>query len=75
MSDNTSNNAPDFTQMSDEWWIELRKHATDQVLKTGTTADLPAAGPAVVVTAVGAKTGLPRSVPLLRIEHEGRYRV
>ena len=29
--------------------------------------------PVVVVTMIGAKSGLPRRVPLMRVEHEGSY--
>jgi deazaflavin-dependent oxidoreductase (nitroreductase family) len=29
--------------------------------------------PIVVVTVVGAKTGLPRRIPLMRVEHDGSY--
>jgi F420H(2)-dependent quinone reductase len=64
---------PDITEMPDDWWKALQKQAVDQVQKTGTTVGLPAAGPAVLVTVIGAKTGVPRQVPVLRVEYDGKY--
>jgi F420H(2)-dependent quinone reductase len=73
MSDEASGITPDVTQMPDEWWRAIQQLAAKQVQETGTTVGLPAAGPTVLLTVIGAKTGILRQVPLLRIKHEGRY--
>lgn len=73
MSYETTGAMPDLMEMPDEWWQAIQKQAVDQVQKTGTTAGLPAPGPAVLVTVTGAKTGAPRQVPVLRVEHDGKY--
>jgi F420H(2)-dependent quinone reductase len=73
MTDETSGDMPDFSRMPEEWWRTVQSQAVEQVQKTGTTAGLPAAGPTVLVIVAGAKTGIPRHVPLLRVEHDGSY--
>jgi deazaflavin-dependent oxidoreductase (nitroreductase family) len=73
MDEKTSTDIPDLSQMPNDWWRGVQQQAVEQVRKTGTTAGLPADGPVIVVTMTGAKTGLPRPVPLLRIQHEGSY--
>jgi deazaflavin-dependent oxidoreductase (nitroreductase family) len=73
MTDQTTGAKPDITEMPNEWWKALQNQAAEHVQKTGTTAGMPAADPAVLVTVIGAKTGTPRQVPLLRIEHDGQY--
>jgi F420H(2)-dependent quinone reductase len=73
MTAETNGERPGITEMPDEWWKALQKQAAEHVQKTGTTAGLPAAGPAVLVTVTGTKTGIPRQVPVLRIEHDGKY--
>ena len=73
MTAETNAEKPAIAEMPDEWWKAIQKQAVEQVQKTGTTAGLPAAGPAVLVTVTGAKTGTPRLVPVLRVEHDGKY--
>ena len=44
------------------------------ILETGTTDPIDVEGkPVVLVTLRGAKTGRPRYVPLMRVEHDGSY--
>src|SRR3984885_11191008 len=63
-------------QFSTADWV--REH-TEQILEQGTTegigeADERTTGrPIVLFTVIGAKSGLKRYVPLMRVEHEGRY--
>jgi F420H(2)-dependent quinone reductase len=73
MSNETSTKTTEVAQMPDEWWKAIQQQAVKQVQETGTTDGLPAAGPAVLLTVTGAKSGIPRQVPLLRIEHDGSY--
>jgi F420H(2)-dependent quinone reductase len=73
MSEQATGHTPDITEQPDEWWRALQQQAVKQVQKTGTTAGLRAAGPAVLLTVTGAKTGIPRQVPVLRVEHNGSY--
>jgi deazaflavin-dependent oxidoreductase (nitroreductase family) len=73
MSEEITGALPDFSQMPEEWWRAVQSQAVEQVRKTGTTVGVPAAGPVIVVEMIGVKTGIPRQVPLLRIEHEGSY--
>jgi deazaflavin-dependent oxidoreductase (nitroreductase family) len=63
-------------QFSTTDWV--RTH-TEQILEQGTTDGIGEADertknrPIVLFTVTGAKTGLKRYVPLMRVEHEGRY--
>ncbi|HEY0229514.1 MAG TPA: nitroreductase family deazaflavin-dependent oxidoreductase [Mycobacterium sp.] len=63
-------------QFSTTDWV--REH-TEQILEQGSTegigeADERTTGrPIVLFTVIGAKSGLKRYVPLMRVEHEGRY--
>lgn len=53
------------------------KHVADQVRRyeasDGREANTMKGLPIVVVTTVGAKSGKIRKVPLMRVEHDGRY--
>ena len=56
-------------------WAWVRKHV-EQILRTGTTVGVTIKGrPTVLITYRGAKTGKIRKIPLMRVEHEGRYAV
>jgi F420H(2)-dependent quinone reductase len=73
MTAQTNGETPATTEKPDDYWKALQKQAAEQVQETGTTVGLHAVGPAVLVTIIGAKTGVPRQVPVLRIEHDGKY--
>ena len=58
-------------ELSPTPWV--RDH-TEQILRTGTTDGVTMLDrPIVLITMIGAKTGRRRYVPLMRVEHEGRY--
>jgi deazaflavin-dependent oxidoreductase (nitroreductase family) len=65
---------PDETvELSPMDWI---RDQTTQILETGTTEGVEVLGsPVVLLTLRGAKTGKLRYIPLMRVEHEGRYAV
>lgn len=77
MTDNPTHGAPtdqpdttDFVPPAESW---VRKQL-DAIDEAGDTAAAEVQGrPVVVVTVVGAKSGRPRRVPLMRVEHEGSY--
>jgi deazaflavin-dependent oxidoreductase (nitroreductase family) len=49
---------------------------TETIFETGTTDSVDINGrPVVLVTIRGAKTGRLHKVPLMRVEHEGRYAI
>jgi F420H(2)-dependent quinone reductase len=73
MTTQTNGETPATTEKPDDYWKALQKQAAEQVQETGTTVGLHAVGPAVLVTIIGAKTGVPRQVPVLRVEHDGKY--
>ncbi|MCV7030677.1 nitroreductase family deazaflavin-dependent oxidoreductase [Mycobacterium sherrisii] len=64
------------TAFSTTDWV--REH-TEQILAQGTTAGIGESDertknrPIVLFTVTGAKTGLKRYVPLMRVEHNGHY--
>ncbi|MGQ0846279.1 MAG: nitroreductase family deazaflavin-dependent oxidoreductase [Sporichthyaceae bacterium] len=52
-------------------WV---RDQTEQILRTGTTDGVTVFDrPVVLFTVIGAKTGKERLVPLMRVEHDGRY--
>jgi F420H(2)-dependent quinone reductase len=54
-------------------WV---REQTQKILETGTTESVGIAGQRVVLlTTRGAKTGKLRKVPLMRVEHDGRYAI
>ena len=54
-------------------WV---REQTEKIFETGTTASVDIRGRAVVLlTTRGAKTGKLRKVPLMRVEHDGRYAI
>lgn len=58
------------------WWRALRDRDLERVRVTGTTNSLETGrASGVVITTIGARTGLPRAVPVIRFEHEGIYAV
>src|SRR5699024_12706359 len=53
-------------------WVRKQLDAIDAA--GGDTAAVEVQGrPVVVVTMIGARSGRPRRVPLMRVAHEGRY--
>jgi F420H(2)-dependent quinone reductase len=60
-------------ELSPEGWV---RDQTLKILETGTTESVDIKGNAVVlITTRGAKSGKLRKVPLMRVEHEGRYAI
>jgi F420H(2)-dependent quinone reductase len=60
-------------ELSPKSWV---RDQTEKILETGTTEGVEIKGRAVVlVTTRGAKSGKLRKVPLMRVEHEGRYAI
>lgn len=58
-------------ELSPTQWV---RDQTDQILRTGTTDGVTVYDrPVVLVTVIGAKSGKERLVPLMRVEHQGRY--
>lgn len=52
-------------------WV---RNQVDKIERTGSTASVDIMGlPVVLLTMRGARTGVLRKVPLMRVEHEGRY--
>jgi F420H(2)-dependent quinone reductase len=63
----------DEYELSPTDWV---RDQTQKILETGTTESVDIIGlPVVLVTTRGAKTGKLRKVPLMRVEHEGRYAI
>jgi deazaflavin-dependent oxidoreductase (nitroreductase family) len=65
--------------LSGEYGPSPRKRSRDQVEayeRSGGTEGLTLRGkPVVIVTTLGARTGKIRKIPLMRVEHDGRYAV
>lgn len=58
-------------ELSPSDWVRKQ---TEQILETGTTDGLFVADrPIILVTMRGVKSGKLRKVPLMRVEHDGRY--
>lgn len=62
---------PDYIQPATGW---VRKQLDEIDAAGGDTSVAQVQGrPVVVVTMIGARSGRPRRVPLMRVEHGGRY--
>jgi F420H(2)-dependent quinone reductase len=60
-------------EISPVGWV---RDQTEKIFETGTTASVGIGGRAVVLlTTRGARTGKLRKVPLMRVEHDGRYAI
>jgi F420H(2)-dependent quinone reductase len=60
-------------ELSPTGWV---REQTEKILETGTTESVGINGMSVVlVTTRGVKSGKLRKVPLMRVEHEGRYAI
>jgi deazaflavin-dependent oxidoreductase (nitroreductase family) len=60
-------------EISPTGWV---REQTEKIFETGTTASVDIKGRAVILlTTRGAKSGKLRKVPLMRVEHEGRYAI
>ena len=60
-------------EISPTSWV---REQTEKIFETGTTESVDINGRAdVLLTTRGAKTGKLRKVPLMRVEHEGRYAI
>jgi deazaflavin-dependent oxidoreductase (nitroreductase family) len=72
MSDTSISNAAEYVPSPTEW---VRNQVEVYEASNGADgATLMQSGlPVVIVTTLGAKTGLVRKVPLMRVEHEGVY--
>ena len=54
-------------------WV---REQTEKIVETGTTDSVDIKGrPVVLLTIRGARTGRLHKVPLMRVEHEGRYAI
>ena len=61
----------DQVQLSTTDWV---REQTEQILHQGTTDGVEVMDrPIVLFTVIGAKSGLKRYVPLMRVEKDGRY--
>jgi deazaflavin-dependent oxidoreductase (nitroreductase family) len=60
-------------ELSPTEWV---RDQTEQILRSGTTDGVTVLDrPVVLITMTGAKTGKQRLVPLMRVEHDGRYAI
>jgi deazaflavin-dependent oxidoreductase (nitroreductase family) len=60
-------------ELSPTGWV--RDH-TEKILETGTTEGVHIKGnPVILLTTRGVKSGKLRKVPLMRVEHDGRYAI
>ncbi|MGH3588073.1 MAG: nitroreductase family deazaflavin-dependent oxidoreductase [Pseudonocardia sp.] len=60
-------------EISPRGWV---RDQTEKIFETGTTESVDVGGRSVVLmTTRGARTGKLRKVPLMRVEHEGRYAI
>ena len=60
-------------EISPTGWV---REQTEKIFETGTTASVDIKGRAVILlTTRGANSGKLRKVPLMRVEHEGRYAI
>lgn len=71
MPDSNSSTQQKFIQPG-EPWVRKQLDAIDEAGGDTRVAQIQGR-PIVVVTVTGAKSGLPRRIPLMRVEHEGRY--
>ncbi|ATA27196.1 hypothetical protein MLM_0067 [Mycobacterium lepraemurium] len=63
----------DDIELSPTDWV---REQTERILRQGTTDGVEVFDrPVVLVTMTGAKSGKRRYVPLMRVEHDGRYAV
>lgn len=70
----------DMSVLPDAAWMHNQNRELEKLDQSGTTQDLALEvdgmeGRVVVVTVHGAKTGQPRRIPLMRVEHDGCYAV
>jgi deazaflavin-dependent oxidoreductase (nitroreductase family) len=68
----------DLTVLPDEGWINSQSQELEKLDRSGTTGSLTLSvdgeeNHVVVMTVRGAKTGQPRRIPLMRVEHNGCY--
>ena len=60
-------------ELSPTGWV---RDQTEKIAESGTTASVDIKGRAVILlTTVGVKSGKLRKVPLMRVEHDGRYAI
>ena len=60
-------------ELSPTEWV---RNQTEQILRAGTTEGVSVQDrPIVLITMTGAKSGKQRLVPLMRVEHDGRYAI
>jgi F420H(2)-dependent quinone reductase len=60
-------------EISPTGWV---REQTEKIFETGTTESVDIKGRAVILlTTRGARSGKLRKVPLMRVEHEGRYAI
>jgi F420H(2)-dependent quinone reductase len=60
-------------ELSPSGWV---RDQTEKILATGTTASVDVQGrPVVLLTTRGVRSGKLRKVPLMRVEHGGRYAI
>ncbi|MCV7372189.1 nitroreductase family deazaflavin-dependent oxidoreductase [Mycolicibacterium arabiense] len=67
-----------MTVLPDEGWIYAQNQELEKLNCSGTTDSLALTvdgeeKQVIVVTVRGAKTGQPRRIPLMRVEHNGHY--
>src|SRR5919107_3877898 len=62
----------DYAPSPSDW---ARKQAERYEATEGADANTMQGRPVVVLTSVGAKTGLLRRTPLMRVEHDGEYAI
>ncbi len=63
----------DSTELSPTDWV---REQTERILSQGSTDGVEIFGkPVVLLTMTGAKSGRNRYVPLMRVEHDGRYAI
>ncbi|CAJ1498816.1 nitroreductase family deazaflavin-dependent oxidoreductase [[Mycobacterium] kokjensenii] len=56
--------------------IDFPREHVERIVSSGGTEGTELKGkPVVILTTVGAKTGKLRKIPLMRVEHDGRYAV
>jgi deazaflavin-dependent oxidoreductase (nitroreductase family) len=60
-------------ELSPTEWV---RDQTEQILRSGTTEGVTVLDrPVVLITMIGARSGKQRLVPLMRVEHDGRYAI
>ena len=70
MSSATSESSAEYAPSPAEW---VRRQVEAYEASGGTKGNTMMGLPVVVLTMRGAKSGKVRKVPLMRVEHEGRY--